>query len=120
VFGAYTYNGTASNGGGATPQVTLAISTAGVYLFNFSCDWNSAGSIVTSCSCQLIGAGQPVGSTFFQGGPANITGAFNICGSCVISCTVSSYSLAYLTWTGGPTTAAFVPNFSFFQATRIG
>ena len=119
VFGAYTYNGTTTNGDTAA-QVSLSISTAGVYLFNFSCDWNSVGSIVTSCSCQLVGTGKPVANTFFQGGPANTTGAFNICGSCVISCTVSTYSLSTVTWTGGPATAAFVPLFSFFQATRIG
>ena len=119
IIANYSYNVTASNGGGATPQVTLAIPTAGVYLFNFSCDWNSSGSVVTSCTCKLSGANIPVANTLFQGSAANIIGAFHISGSAVVICTASNYSLTELLWTGGPTTAAFVPSFSFFQATRI-
>jgi hypothetical protein len=83
-------------------------------------DASTGSSIITSCVINASGLNMPTPNMTFVGSPANTTGSFAISGSYIVSCTVSTYGLTNIGWSGGGASATLLSAYSFFTATRIG
>jgi hypothetical protein len=98
-----------------TSAATLNITTTGTYLFTFSIAINN---VISSGIGILVGTNTPAvnNSTF----PASNLGQATsfVVGSAVVPQATGNYYLNISANIGGTLTAG--PNFSFFQATRIG